>query len=43
LGNIYVPLSVFLEAVYFAMQQVSRDYTDYVNVQISPGDLDYEK
>lgn len=43
LGNIYVPLSVFLEAVYFAMQQVSRDYTDYVNVQISPGDLEYEK
>ena len=43
LGNIYIPLSVFLQAVYEALQNVDKDFSDYVNVHISPNKLDYKK
>lgn len=42
LDNIYVPLSVFLEATLFALEN-SLDYTNFVNVEISPAELSYSE
>ena len=41
LGNIYIPLSVFLQAAYQAFQQASKAFTDFVNVEIQPGQIEY--
>lgn len=42
LGGIYIPLSVFLQAAYDAFTAISVDYSDFVNVKISPGKLQYQ-
>jgi hypothetical protein len=41
LGEIYVPLSVFLSATLQALNNIETDYTNYVNVTISPTSLSY--
>lgn len=43
LGNIYIPLSVFLQAVYDALRQMNNDFTNYVNVHISPAKISYKE